>query len=161
MPFVYNVMPGVNFTTSATPNTEIDALFIAPGTKTLTVMSVTMGGKGAALTFLSGIVQRIKRWTTTASAGGTAITPSPRMQTGSAAKATAGQATAGVTPGTGGPILQGLITCSGSGPGNGWNWLNNPDTAIEVDGGATQSIDLFNSSGTASMVFETAVDIQE
>ena len=160
MPFVYGVVPAVNFTTSGTPNTEIDALFVAPGARTMYLTHIQMQGKGANLTSLSGIIQRLKRWFTTAAAGGTAITPAPRAQNAPAATSTAGQATAGVTPGTGGPTPQLIVGCSASGPGS-WDYLNNNDVAPEVDGSATQSLDLFNSSGTASLVFETAVDIQE
>lgn len=159
--FVYGVAPGVNFTTSATPNTETDALFIRPGAaRTLRVISCNLQGKGANLTSLSGIIQRIKRWTATAAAGGTAITPSPRDPGAQAAKATAGQASAGVTPGTGGPLLQLVVGCSGSGPG-AWSYLNNPDVDMVVEAGANSSIDFFNSSGAASMVHELSCDIAE
>ena len=161
MPFIYGVVPGVNFTTSATPNTEVDALFIKPGaTRDVNLISSSLQGKGAALTSLSGIIQRVKKWTTTASSGGTAITPSARDPGDQAAKATAGQASAGVTSGTGGPVLQVVFGCSASGPGS-WSWLNNADVAIALEGAATQSIDVFNSSGTASLLHELSVDILE
>jgi len=160
MPFIYGVVPAVNFTTSATPNTEIDALFVKPGARTMAITHIQMQGKGAQLTSLSGIIQRLKRYFTTASAGGSAVTPAPRSQLAPAATSSAGQASAGVTPGTGGPTPQLIVGCSATGPGS-WDSLNNNDVAPEIDGSATQSLDLFNSSGTASLVFETAVDIQE
>lgn len=160
MPFIYGVAPGVNFTTSATPNTEIDALFIKPGTRNVNLTSSQVQGKGANLTSLSGIMQRVKKWTTTAASGGSAITPSPRDPGAQAAKATAGQASAGVTPGTGGPVLQLAFGCSASGPGS-WSWLNNPDVAVTLEGSANQSIDVFNISGVASLLFELSVDIME
>lgn len=158
---VYGVVPGVNFTTSGVANTEIDALFIKPGaTRNVNLSAINFGGKGTNLTSLSGIVQRVKKWTTTASSGGTGITPSPRDPGYQAAKATAGQASAGVTPGTGGPVLQVAVTCSGSGPGS-WNYLNNNDVAITLEAASNMSIDLFNASGATSMVFETSCDIFE
>jgi hypothetical protein len=158
---IYGVVPGVNFTTSAVANTEIDALFIKPGaSRCVNLVAIALQGKGANLTSLSGIIQRVKKWTATASSGGTAITPSPRDPGAQAAKATAGQATAGVTSGTGGPVLQLVVGCSGSGPGS-WSFLNNPDVAITLEGGATQSIDLFNSAGAVSMVHELSCDIME
>ena len=160
MPMVYGVVPGVNFTTNAVANTEIDALFGKRGTRTVLLTSVALQGKGAALTSLSGIIQRVKKWTTTASSGGTAITPSPRDPGSQAAKSTAGQASAGVTSGTGGPVLQIAFGCSASGPGS-WSWLNNPDVAVVLEGSANQSIDIMNASGTASLVFELSADIQE
>lgn len=158
---VYGVVPGVNFTTSGVANTEIDVLFIKPGsTRNVNLSQIQMQGKGVNLTSLSGIVQRVKKWTSTASAGGTGITPSPRDPGYQAAKATAGQATAGVTPGTGGPVLQLVVGCSGSGPGS-WSFLNNPDVVVTLEAAATQSIDLFSSSGATSMVYETSCDIIE
>jgi len=160
MPFVYGVVPAVNFTTNATPNTENDALFVKPGARTLYLTHIQMQGKGANLTSLSGIVQRLKRFFTTASSGGTALTPAPRAQNAPAATSSAGQASAGVTPGTGGPTPQLIVGCSATGPGS-WDYLNNNDVAPEIDGSATQSFDLFNSSGVASLVFETSIDIQE
>ncbi len=160
MPFVYGVVPGVNFTTNAVANTEIDALFLKPGTRSLFVLSAIMQGKGAGLTSLSGIIQRVKRWTTTASSGGSAITPNPRDPGAPASTFTAGQASAGVVSGTGGPLLQTAFGCSGSGPGQ-WDWLNNIDKAIFAAGGANTSIDFFNSSGATSLVFETDCDAME
>ena len=161
MPFVYGVVPGANFTTSGVANTEVDALFIKPGaSRCVSMIAAQVQGKGANLTSLSGIMQRVKKWTTTASSGGTAITPSPRDPGAQAAKATAGQASAGVTPGTGGPVLQLAFGCSGSGPGN-WSWLNNPDAAVLLEGGANQSIDFFNVSAAPSLLHELSVDIQE
>jgi hypothetical protein len=159
--FFYGVVPGVNFTTSAVAGTENDVLFVRPGaSRAVNLAAIAMQGKGTNLTSLSGIIQRVKKWTTTASSGGTAITPSPRDPGAQAAKATAGQASAGVTSGTGGPVLQLVVGCSGSGPG-AWSYLNNPDVAITLEGGANQSIDLFSSSGAVSMVYETSCDISE
>lgn len=162
MPFVYGVVPGVNFTTSGVANTEIDALFIKPGAagRAVHLTGIQLAGKGTNLTSLSGIIQRVKKWTTTSSAGGTAITPSPRDPGNQAAKASAGQATAGVTPGTGGPVLQLTVGCSGSGPGQ-WSSLNDPNVAVTLESGADQSVDLFNASGAVSMVHEVSCEIQE
>lgn len=164
MPFFYGVVPGVNFTTNAVANTEIDAIFVAPKstvpTRNVNLSAIQLQGKGAALTSLSGIIQRVKKWTATASSGGTPITPSPRDSDAPAAKSTAGQASAGVVSGTGGPVLQLTVGCSASGPGS-WSWLNNPDVAVTLDGGATSSIDVFNSSGQPSLLFEISLDIFE
>ncbi|MGH7747709.1 MAG: hypothetical protein ACREQ5_23565, partial [Candidatus Dormibacteria bacterium] len=59
------------FVTSATPATEVDALFIKPGTRNVWVTLLQVLGRGAGLTSLSGIAFRLKRWTTTASSAGT------------------------------------------------------------------------------------------
>jgi hypothetical protein len=157
---IYGIAPGVSFTTSAVANTEIDALFIKPGTRTIWMTAAQIQGKGANLTSLSGILQRVKKWTTTAASGGTAVTPSPRDPGYQAAKATAGQATAGVTPGTGGPVLQLVFGCSASGPG-AWSALNNPDVAPCLEGSANNSVDFFNIAGAVSLVFELSCDLME
>ena len=157
----YGVVPGVNFTTNAVANTENDVLFIKPGaSRAVNLTAVALQGKGTNLTSLSGIINRIKKWTATSSSGGTGITPSPRDPGYQAAKATAGQASGGVVSGTGGPVLQLVVGCSGSGPGS-WSYLNNPDVAVTLEGGANQSIDLFSSSGATSMAYEASVDISE
>lgn len=161
MPFVYGVEVGGNFATSATPATEIDALFVKPGAAALmSLISGWMQGKMAAATVLNGIVQRIKVWGTTASSGGSAITPSPHDTRAPASSATAGQATAGVTPGTGGPTLKDGFGCTATGPGQ-WDSLGDLNRAISIAAGANNSVDLFNSSAAASISFETGVNIQE
>jgi len=168
LPFAYGVVPAVNFTTSATPNTEIDALFVAPKTaasgtavRSVFVRAVNGVGKGAGLTALTGIVQRFKRWTTTASSGGTAITPQPRASGTPAALCTSGGATGGVTSGTGGPLYQAGFGHSATGPGQ-WSDLGDVNKAIQIDGNLANSFDVFNASGTASMVHEvTSVEIEE
>ncbi len=159
MPFFYGVVPAVNFTTSGTANTEVDALFIKPGTRDVSIQTVNVIGKGAGLTAISGIAQRIKKWTSTASSGGSAITPSPRDPGAQASKATAGQASGGVTPGTGGPVYQCSFGSGAASPGF-WNAYL-PDQVITLEGSANQSMDVFNISGTISLVFELSVDIFE
>ena len=81
MPFVYNIQTKAvaeNYTTSATPNTEIDAAFIKPGaSRPVMLIALRVQGKGAGLTALSGIAFRLKQFPTTASSGGTGITPGP------------------------------------------------------------------------------------
>lgn len=161
MPFIYGVVPGALQTSNATPNTENDCFFVKPGTgRAVAMQSLYVHGKGAGLTAISGLTFRVKRWFTTASAGGTAITPSPRDGTIQAAKATAGYAVAAVTPGTGGPTLQLSIGCGAAGPG-GWV-APNPDSVIgPVESAAAQSLDVFNASGTASLNFELAAEVVE
>ena len=144
-----------NYTTSATPNTEIEVFFIKPGTRNLNIGRLQVQGKGAALTALSGIEYRIKKWTSTAGAGGTALVPSPSDPGAQACKAVAGIATttsAAVTAGTGGPVLQVMCGSGAAGPG-GWVAANIDDYKT-LEGSATQSMDLFSASGTASLLYE-------
>ena len=163
MPFVYKLPTSVlatNFTTSATPATEIEHQFIKPGTRNIGILSVEVQGKGAALTAISGISFRLKKWTTTAAAGGTAATPAPVDIGAQACKATAAwTAAASVTAGTGGPTFLGSFGCGGGGPG-GWA-AKNPDDLYTLEGSATQSIGLWSNSGVASMVWEGTTSFQE
>lgn len=167
MPFVYNVSSKAvaeNYATSATPNTEINFAFLKPGASRVSnLIALYLQGKGAALTALSGIIARIKQWTTTGSSGGTAITPAAKDNRAPAAVSTAGAGAGGgiaaVTPGTGGPAVVGAHGCGASGPG-GWV-AQNPDAAVTLDGNANKSTDLFSASGTASLNFEFSGDVQE
>ena len=134
-------------------------MFIKPGTRTIAVQSMRVGGKGAGLTALSGISYRLKKYFTTAAAGGTAITPAPGDPGAQAAKATAGGASGGVTVGTGGPTFQVGCTSGAAGPG-GWT-AENPDSMKVLEGSANMSMDLFVSSGTASMNYEAELHHQE
>lgn len=161
--FVYSTLSklqGENYTTSGTPNTELEPFFLKPGTRNIGVQRLQVQGKGAALTSLSGIVYRLKKWFTTSAAGGTAAVPSPSDPGAQAAKATAGLGTGGatavVTAGTGGPTLQCFCGSGAAGPG-GWVAANIDDNKT-LEGSANQSQDLFVASGTASLNYEFQVD---
>jgi len=162
MPFVYNFQSAVvaeNFATSATPNTQVDHSFIDPGTRNAGLQALYVGGKGAGLTAISGVAYRIKKWTTTAAAGGTAVTIVPRDIGMQAAKATCGAASAGVTAGTGGPSYLGGCVSGAAGPG-GWV-APNPDSIMWLEGSDAKSIDLWSSSPTASLNFEFIQEVVE
>lgn len=162
MPFVYTTATksvADVFATHATPGTEVDAVFIKPGTRNIWVTLLQVLGRGAGLTALSGIAFRLKRYPTTAAAGGTAITPGPKDPGAQACKATAAGASAGVTVGTGTPIFVGGCGSGAAGPG-GWA-ARDQDASGVVEGSANQSIDLFPASGTASLNYEAFVEHQE
>lgn len=162
MPFVYTTATKAvadTFATSATPGTEVDAVFVKPGARNVVLTLLQVLGRGAGLTTLSGIAFRIKRWSSTASSAGTAITPGPKDAGAQAATATAAGASAGVTPGTGGPIIVGMCGCGAAGPG-GWA-ARDQDSGCVVQGSATQSADVFVASGTASLNYECAVEHAE
>lgn len=153
MPCFYSVVPGATQTTNATGGTENDCLFIKPGsTREVYVCGIFPAGKANASTTISGITQRLKKWTTTASSAGTAITPSPNNTGFRAAIHTAGYSASAVTSGTGGPTLLASFGTGTSTPGP-W-WTDNLDNAYDLDAAATQSIDVFCSSPAASQVFE-------
>jgi hypothetical protein len=166
MPFVYASGSAQNFgsttqgmQTSGTANTEIDAFFITTKTTVPTrnvgIQALYVGGKGAGLTAISGISYRLKKWTTTSSSAGTALTPAPRdigMQAARATAATGATAQAGVTSGTGGPTFLGGCVSGAAGPG-GWV-APNADSLPTLEGGSTQSIDLFTASGTTGLFYD-------
>jgi len=159
--FVYGILPGALQTTNATPNTENDCFFIAAGSagRATSLQQLSVHGKGAGLSTISGITFRLKKWFTTASSGGTAITPAPRDGTVQASKCTAGYAVATVTSGTGGPTLLLSIGCGAAGPG-GWV-APNQDSCPLVEAGSADSLDIFNASGTASLNFELSAEVIE
>lgn len=167
MPFLYSTPSknvAENYTTSGSANTEIDAAFWKPGSsRPLCITAIQVQGKGGGLTALSGLSFRMKKWTTTASSGGTAVTPGTADDRAPAAVATSGMGASGgtnaVTSGTGGPTLIGMASCGASGPG-GWV-APNPDGALILDGNATKSIDLFSASPTASLNYEFNATLQE
>lgn len=143
-----------NLTTNATPNTETEAFFLKPGVRNAVFAAISMLGKGAGLTQLSGIVMRIIRWGT-ASTGGTGITPYPVDPGQQAAKATAAS-----RPTSGTTRLNSLITgCSGTNLG-GWT-MPNVDAGMVLEGGGAQSVSGLDASGTASLNYEFSFDHQE
>ena len=161
--FVYStlsILQAENFTTSATPNNQLEPFFLRPGTRTIGVQRLQVQGKGAGLTALSGIVYRLRKWFTTAAAGGTVAVPSPSDPGAQSCKATAGLGTAGgvavVTPGTGGPTTQCMCGSGAAGPG-GWVAANIDDNKV-LEASAAQSMDLFVASGTASLNYEFQID---
>lgn len=160
MPLFYTDVPGATQTSNATPNTANDCLFIAPGaTRTVWVKAIYPTGRGAGLTTISGISYRLEKWTTTASSGGTAITPTPNDPGYQAAKHTAGYAAGAVTSGTGGPTLCLSIGSGVTAPGN---WIAPTlDEGYSLQAAATQSLDIFNVSGSASLPFEMSVGTVE
>lgn len=167
MPFCYNCSSKAvaeNYATSGSANTEIDAAFVKPGaTRAVSLIACRLQGKGAGLTALSGIIARLKQWTTTSSSAGTSITPTPKDNRAPAAAHTAAAGAAGgtgaVTSGTGGPSVALATGCGASGPGG---WVSaNQDDVVALDGGANKSIDLFSASGLASLNYEFSLDTQE
>lgn len=157
---IYSVVPGAIQTTNATPLTENDCFFVKPGaTRNVGLLALYLHGRAAALTAISGITIRIKKWTTTSASVGTAVTPAPADPGMQAAKATAAYSVGALTSGTGGPTFMLSIGCGAAGPG-GWV-AENPDAVKILEAAATQSLDAFCASGTANMNFELTAKIVE
>jgi len=155
--FCYTVqsqMQSGTYSTSATPNTEIDAHSSKAGARNASIYSLRGQGRGAGLTALSGIELNIKLWTT-ASTGGTTLTPSPNDKAAPAATMVPRIGTGGgvnaVTPGTGGGTYRGGIGFGASGPG-GWVAAN-PDAVLTLPGSDAGSLDLYSVGGTASLLY--------
>lgn len=156
MPMIYSLALATeaNIATNATPNTETEVFFVKPGVRNAALQAVYVIGKGAGLTAISGIVFRLIRWGTAATAG-TGITPTPKDPGMQAAKQTAASApTAGTTR-----LNKILFGCGAAGPG-GWV-APNPDSMEMLEGGGAQSLDLLSASGTASLNFEFSAETQE
>lgn len=162
MPMVYTsslATPG-NSTTSVTPGTETNAIYLKPAAavpaRNIMLQAAYVIGKAAALTAISGIVFRIMR-ATTASTSGTATTPAPKdpgMQA-----ATAIGSTGGTTSSTG-RTNHVIFGCGAAGPG-GWV-APNADSVIVVTPASTQpSVDLLAASGTASLSYEFSAEHAE
>jgi len=167
MPFCFTTqsqMQSGTYSTSATPSTEIDVFsFKAGSVNTMGIYSLRGQGRGAGLTALSGIELNWKLWTT-ASTGGTTLTPSANnvrhaVAAGGVPRIGTGGGVNPVTPGTGGGTYRGGIGFGASGPG-GWV-APTPDAALEMTGGYAGSLDLYSVAGTASLLYSFVVEHQE
>lgn len=157
MPFVYNTGPSANVTTNGAANTDTDHLRLLTGaTRTANIQGFTMGGKGAGLTAISGIVLRLVRFAT-ASTAGSALTPRPRAPGAGAAVLTA---FTGPTVGTT-QTLQATGYSGAAGPG-GWV-ARDGDSCIQLEagGGANGNLDAISQSGTVSLNFEYSIEHNE
>lgn len=157
MPFVYNIGPSANVATNGTANTDTDHLrLLTAAARTASVQGFTMGGKGAGLTAISGIVLRLVRFATASTAGST-ITPRPRGPSSPAAGLTA---FTGPTVGTT-QTLQATGYCGAAGPG-GWV-ARDADSCIQLEagGGANGNLDAISQSGTVALNFEYSIEHNE
>ncbi len=147
--------PGVS-TCSGTPNTEVGTLSLKTASqgRNISLQSVYVIGRGAALTSISGIAFRVITGTT-ASTGGTSTTPAPKDVIGYTA-ATA-VAVTGQTITSTGRKNHVIFGCGACGPG-GWV-APNPDSMIVITPNATApSVDVLNASATASLTYEFSAE---
>lgn len=162
MPFVYNSVKagGATHSTNATPSTDTDHLrFLTAASKTAQIQGIYIHGRGGALTSISGIGIRLVR-AGTASTGGTAITPAPRVPTQPTAILTAFSDTTAITAGAT-PTQALVFGCGAAGPGG---WVA-PDAdskiALDANGGANGNVDLISACATASLPFTATVEHAE
>lgn len=159
MPFAYGIegAPATPYATSATPNTEDPTLVLRQAVRGFELRSLLAHGRGAALTAITGIGYRVRRWTT-AGSGGTAITPNPR-RIGSTASTTAADKVSAITPGTVSGAYQLSFGCGAAGPG-GWVALDS-DAAVCVEGGSSDELNVNSVCGVASMLHHVSGEIVE
>jgi hypothetical protein len=159
MPFGYAVegAPATPYASHVTPNTEDPTLVLRQATRGVDLTSIFVHGRGAALTTITGIGLRIRRWTT-AGTGGTGVTPAPR-RVGTTASTTAADKVTAITPGTVSGAYQLGIGCGASGPG-GWV-ARDADSAIHLEGGGADELDINSVSGVASMLHHVSAEILE
>jgi hypothetical protein len=156
MPMMYTATPATpgNLSTNGSANTETETFFVKPGTRNVSLSRVSVGGKGAGLTTISGIALRLLTWGT-ASTGGTGITPAPVDPGMQASKATAAsRPTSGTTRKN-----HHVFTCGAAGPG-GWV-AKEADEKLTLEGSAAGSISMMDISGTVSLNFEFSATIEE
>lgn len=145
--------PG-NLTTNVTPNTETEAWFLKAGAANAYLQAISILGKAAGLTQLSGIVMRLIKWGT-ASTAGTPITPAPSDPGYQAATATAAS-----RPTVGTTRTNRLITGCGVSSLGGWT-SPNPESYEKLQGGGAPSISGEDAAGTASLAYEWSIDHRE
>lgn len=155
--FVYSTgTNGTTLTSSGTPNTEVDDLFIKAGTgRGVGIQGIYIHGKAAALSAISGLTMRLKKWTT-ASTAGTSVTPQSADPGAQAAKFTSAYSP---TAGSGGGLYHLSIGCSAGGPG-GWT-APNQDSLKVLESAYAGSFDLYSAAGTASLIHEISVEAVE
>ncbi len=156
MPMVYSfsLATAGDLTTSATPATESNAMFLKAGVRNSALKALYVQGKGASLASLTGIIFRLIKFGT-ASTGGTGITPTPKDPGMQAAKATmASRPSSGSTR-----VNRITFGCGGAGPG-GWAAMD-ADSVELLEGGGALSLDLMDASGVASMKYEFSGEMQE
>lgn len=157
MPFVYNVTGGANYTTSGSANTEDPTIVLRQATRGVDLQAIYGAGKAASATTISGIAIRVRRWTT-AGSGGTSLTPAPR-RIGTTASTTAVDKQTSITPGTTSGAYQIAFGFGKAGPG-GWV-ARDADSAIHLEAGGSDELDLNSVSGETSLNFELACEIAE
>jgi hypothetical protein len=159
MPFVYGVdgAPATPYATHATPNTEDPTLVIRQATRGVDLMSIWVHGRGSALTAITGIGYRVRRWTT-AGSGGTAVTPSPR-RIGTTAATTAADKVTAITAGTVSGAYQLGFGCGAAGPG-GWT-ARDGDSALHLEAGGADEFNINSVCGGASFLHHVSAEIAE
>lgn len=151
MYFVYDIAlaAGGVMTTNASAGTLETELTVRAGSSARTwLREIALYGRGAAATALNSILMNVRRYTT-ASTGGTAITPVPRGGVGMpAASATAASGAI-----TGGSVNGGIVKHMGCGvtTQDAWYAPDAGSAALVGDAGSGDSVDFETTGSAASM----------
>jgi hypothetical protein len=160
MPFIYAVVPGAEQTTNATPGTENDSFFVKAGSHAQPVRARSLlprQGRGPHRDLGHRVPHQEVDVDRELGGHGDHAGAARRRHAG--AKGTAAYSASALTSGTGGPTLLLTAGCGAAGPG-GWV-APDADSVMTLEAAATQSIDAFVSSGTASMKYEMSAEIGE
>lgn len=159
MPFYYNVeqSPATPYATHATPNTEDPTLVLRQTVRNCDVMAISVGGRAAASTTISGIGYKVRRWTTVGT-GGTGVTPAP-TRIGTVASTVCVDKASAITAGTvSGAIVAGF-TCGKAGPGG--FVARDQDDALNLEAGSADEFDINSVAGEASLLHTVGCKIAE
>lgn len=160
MPFVYTVAglaAGASYATHATPSTEDPTLVLRQATRGVDLNGAYCNGRAAAATTITGISYVGRRWTT-AGSGGTGVTPAPK-RIGTTASTTAVDKATAITAGTVSGAIQFAMGCGKAGPG-GWV-ARDADSAVHLEGGGSDEIDINSLCGEASVSHYVWAEIAE
>ena len=159
MPFVYGVeqSTATPYTTHATPNTEDPTLVLRQTARNCDIQAIFCLGRAAAATTISGIGYKVRRWTTVGS-GGTTVTPAPR-RVGTTASTVCVDKASAITAGTVSGAYQIGFGCGKAGPG-GWV-ARDADSAITLEAGSADEIDINSVAGEASLLHSVGCEIAE
>ncbi len=154
---VYSISPEANQATSASADTLDAYLAIRETSQTVGLQTWLSQGKGAALTSLTGIMHRLRYWTT-AGSGGDSVTPEPVRTNYPAADTTVvdGAYTEGTVSGA-------TILAFGHGATGPGGWMARDQASMKVLDADTADEWSWNSiqSGTSALNFEPYGEIVE
>lgn len=160
MPFVYNVglsAANVSVSTSGSANTELPSMALRQATRGFDVLQALVMGRSGALTTLSSIAFKVRRWTTVGT-GGQAVTPAAkRLGTTAATGAVSGETA--ITQGTVLGAQQIAFGCSAAGPGG--FVARDADSAIHVEAGSADELAFNSLSPVVSLPHDINIDIAE
>jgi hypothetical protein len=159
VPFIYGVeqAPATPYATHATPNTEDPTIVLRQTTRGVDLQAIFVLGRAAAATTITGIGYKVRRWTTVGT-GGTTVTPAPR-RIGTTASTVAVDKASAITAGTVSGAYQLGFGCGKAGPG-GWV-ARDADSAIHLEAGSADELDINSVAGEASLLHSVGCEIAE